>query len=76
MKANFALMASSKIAERQHFKSIWKLGGLTPWQLARNVTREIDEDDLLGSASALAFNFLLALFPLILFMLALFGLFA
>jgi membrane protein len=76
MKANFALMASSKLAERQHFKSIWKLGGLTPWQLARSVAREIDHDDLLGRASGLAFNFLLALFPLILFMLALFGLFA
>jgi membrane protein len=73
MKAN---LASSKIAERQYFKSIWKLGGLTPWQLARNVSREIDEDDLLGRASGLAFNFLLALFPLILFMLALFGLVA
>jgi membrane protein len=73
MKAN---LASSKIAERQHFRSMWTLGGLTPWQLARNVVREIDEDDLLGRASGLAFNFLLALFPLILFMLALFGLFA
>jgi membrane protein len=76
MKANLALMASSKIAERQHLNSIWKLGGLTPWQLIRNVAREIDEDDLLGRASGLAFNFLLAFFPLILFMLALFGLFA
>jgi membrane protein len=71
-----ARLASSEIAERQHFNSIWKLGGLTPWQLARNVSREIDEDDLLGRASGLAFNFLLALFPLILFMLALFGLVA
>jgi membrane protein len=56
--------------------SIWKLGGLTFWQLARRVVRRIREDDLIGRASELAFNFLLALFPLLLFMLALFGLFA
>jgi len=70
------LMASSTVAKRQHFESIWKLGGLTPWQLTKNVIREADEDDLLGRTSGLAFNFLLALFPLMLFMLALFGLFA
>jgi membrane protein len=69
-------MASSKVAKRQHFESSWRLGGLTPWQLTKNVARGIDEDDLLGRASGLAFNFLLALFPLMLFMLALFGLFA
>jgi membrane protein len=69
-------MAFSTVAKRQHFESIWKLGGLTPWQLTKNVIREADEDDLLGRASGLAFNFLLALFPLMLFMLALFGLFA
>lgn len=73
MKAN---LACSNTAEQQHFKSIWKLGGLPPWHLTKNVIREIDGDDLLGRASGLAFNFLLALFPLILFMLALFGLFA
>src|SRR5579863_6370641 len=69
-------MASSTVAKRQHFESIWKLGGLTPWQLTKNVIREADEDDLLGRTSGLAFSFLLALFPLLLFMLALFGLFA
>ncbi len=36
----------------------------------------IEEDDLFGRASELAFNFLMALFPLLLFMLSLFGLFA
>jgi membrane protein len=76
MKANIAPTTSSKIAERRHSRSLWKLGGLTPWHLTRNVIRQIDEDDLLGRASGLAFNLLLALCPLILFMLALFGLFA
>jgi membrane protein len=52
------------------------MGGLTLWRLTQNVVRETAETDLLGAASELAFNFLLALFPLILFMLALFSLFA
>jgi membrane protein len=56
--------------------SIWKLGGLSVWQLTSKVVRGINEDDLAGRASELAFNFLLALFPLLLFLLALFGLFA
>jgi membrane protein len=60
----------------QQFESVWKLGGLTFWQLCRRVVQRISEDDLMGRASELAFNFLLAVFPLLLFMLALFGLFA
>jgi membrane protein len=60
----------------EQLESIWKLGGLTLWQLTRRVVLETVEDDLFGRASELAFNFLLALFPLLLFMLALFGLFA
>jgi membrane protein len=52
------------------------LGGLTFWQLIRRVVHGIDKDDLLGRASELAYNFLLALFPLLLFILTLFGLFA
>src|SRR6266571_5591503 len=57
-------------------ESIWKLGGLTFWQLARKVVHGIQEDDLFGRASELTYNFLLALFPMLLFMLTLFGLFA
>jgi membrane protein len=57
-------------------ESRWKLGGLSLWQLTKKVVHRIREDDLIGRASELAFNFLLALFPLLLFMLALFGLFA
>jgi membrane protein len=69
-------MSSTAPSSGQQPGSLWKLGGLTPWQLVRNVIRESDEDDLLGSASGLAFNSLLALFPLLLFLLTLFGLFA
>lgn len=60
----------------KQLESIWKLGGLSLWQLTRKVAVGIVEDDLFGRASELAFNFLLAFFPLLLFMLTLFGLFA
>jgi membrane protein len=59
----------------KQFKSLWKLGGLTPWQLVRNVFGEIGTNHSLGRASELAFDFLFALFPLILLMVTLFGLF-
>jgi membrane protein len=52
------------------------MGGLSFWQLTKNVLGAIREDDLLGRASELAFNSLLAFFPMLLLMLALFGVFA
>jgi membrane protein len=69
-------MASSDPSTRQQVESIWKLGGLAPWQLAKNVVLDICANNSLGRASELAFDFLFALFPLILFMLTLIGLFA
>ncbi len=56
--------------------SLWTTGGLTFRQLAKNVWDAIREDDLPGRASGLAFNTLLAFFPFLLFLLALFGMFA
>lgn len=67
-------MPTSSLSTAEQIESIWRLGGLTPKQLAKKVIQEIQEDDLLGRASQLAYNFLLALFPMMLFMLALFGL--
>jgi membrane protein len=55
---------------------VWRLGGLTPWGLARAVAEQIRANNFLGRASEMAFDFLFAVFPLILFMLSLFGLFA
>ncbi len=69
-------MTDSKLSAAQQVDSIWKLGGLSFNQLARKVSGQIIDDDLLGRASELAFNFLLAFFPLMVFLLALFGLFA
>ena len=57
-------------------KSAWRLGGLSLWQLVRRVVRAIVLHNFFGRASELAFDFLFALFPLLLFMLALIGLFA
>jgi membrane protein len=56
--------------------SLWLFGGLSPWQLLKRVVREAQREDLLGAASNLAFNWLLALFPMLVFVLALFGIFA
>src|SRR6476646_3957474 len=69
-------MAPSGSSAGKQLESTWKLGGLTLSQLARRVVHGIQEDDLFGRASELAYNFLLALFPLLLFVLTLFGLFA
>jgi membrane protein len=63
-------MASKRIAPMPH------LGGLPLSQLARNVLREISTNNVLGRSSELAFEFLFALVPLLLFMLTVFGLFA
>jgi len=54
---------------------MWKLGGLSPWQLARAVFRDISVHNFFGRASELAFDFLFALFPLLLVLLTLIGLF-
>jgi len=69
-------MDSSKPSKRQPAESLWKLGGLNPRQLFTNVVHRIREDNFIGRASELAFDFLFALFPLILFLLTLIGIFA
>ena len=61
---------------RPQASSIWRLGGLSLWQLARNVFRDVAAHNFFGRASELAFDFLFALFPLLLFLLALIGLFS
>jgi membrane protein len=69
-------MATAQTLAARPSLTVWKLGGLSLWELTKRVLRALDEADLLDFASGLAFNFLLALFPLLLVMLALFGLFA
>ncbi|MDQ3686672.1 MAG: YihY/virulence factor BrkB family protein [Acidobacteriota bacterium] len=57
-------------------ESIWKLGGLSWKDLAKRVWAEIQDDDVFGRAAQLAYYFLLALFPLLLFLVSLLGYFA
>lgn len=57
-------------------KSPWALGGLSAKELATRVWSEINDDDVFGRAAQLAYYFLLALFPLLLFLVSLLGVFA
>lgn len=50
--------------------SVWELGGLTFRQLVRQVGAKISESDVFGRAAQLAYYFFLALFPMMLFLLA------
>jgi membrane protein len=56
--------------------SVWELGGLTWRELGRRVWCSIYDGDLLTRAAALSYYFLLALFPLLLFLIAMLGYFA
>lgn len=56
---------------------MWKLpNGLTWRELARRVGARIDKDNVLGRSAQLSYYFLLALFPLLLFLTTLLGYFA
>jgi membrane protein len=55
---------------------LWKLGGLTPLQLTRLAVKKIDTDQLGTRSAALSYYFILALFPMLLFLVSLVGVFA
>ena len=69
-------MTDSHLSLEQQISSIWDLGGLTWRELARRVWGGINKNDLLNRAYELAYNFLLAVFPLLLFLIAVLGAFA
>lgn len=52
------------------------LGGLSWKEFAKRVGRRFNEDDVLGRSAQLAFYFFLAIFPMLLFLTALLGVFA
>ena len=56
--------------------SLWKFGGLTPLKLIQLATQKLSEDELSTRSASLSYYFLLALFPMILFLISLVGLFA
>ena len=66
-------MSDSMLSTAEQISSIWDLGGLTWRELARRGWGGINQTDLINRAYELAYNFLLALFPLLLFLLALLG---
>jgi membrane protein len=69
-------MADSNLSTKEQVSTIWNLGGLTFGQLFKKVIAGINEDNLTGRAAELAFNFVLALFPLFIFLFSLLGVFA
>jgi membrane protein len=56
--------------------SLWGFGGLSWKELLKRVWHEMNADDVWGRAAQLSYYFLLALFPLLLVMMALLGIFA
>jgi membrane protein len=56
--------------------SLWKLGGLTPLRLAQLANKKIRTDELSTRSASLSYYFVLALFPMFLFLVSLVGLFA
>lgn len=63
-------------SEAQQPQSIWKLSNLSWRALGKKVWLEIYEGTMLTHAAALSFYFLLALFPLMLFLITILGFFA
>src|SRR2546426_11630720 len=55
--------------------SPWNLGGLTVRELGRRVWNEMSKDAVMDRAAALAYYFVFALFPTLLFLAALLGMF-
>ena len=68
-------MTIPRTSSANEIKSFWKLGGLTFSQLCHGVFNEITANDVFGQAAKLAYYWLFALFPLILIMMTLFGMF-
>lgn len=69
-------MPDADLPAAKDSSSMWRFGGLTPRQLARGALAEFRANNLLGRSSELAFEFLFALLPLLLFVLTVFGRFA
>ena len=69
-------MTDSRLSTNQQLKSLWSLGGLTWRELLHRVWGGMNRNDLINRAYELAYNFLLAVFPMLLFLLGLLGMFA
>ena len=69
-------LSESKLSTEEQVETIWHLGGLTPKELLRRTWAETLHDDIFGKSSEIAYNLLFALFPMLLFLLAIFGMMA
>src|ERR1700741_407505 len=69
-------MSESMLSTEQQIASLWGFGGLSWRELFQRVWGGINQNDLLNRAYELAYNFLLAVFPLLLCLVAILGLFA
>ena len=56
--------------------SLWRLGGLSPLSLGMRVWKNIGEDEVSVRSTSLAYYFVLAVFPAMLFVLSIIGFFA
>ena len=56
--------------------SLWKFGGLTPLRLTQLGIKKLGEDELSMRSASLSYYFLLALFPMFLFLVSLIAVFA
>jgi membrane protein len=56
--------------------SLWKFGGLSPIALTQRAIKKLGDDELSTRSAALSYYFILALFPMFLFLISLIGLFA
>jgi membrane protein len=56
--------------------SLWRFAGLTPIKLVQLLLKKIGTDELSTRSASLSYYFMLALFPMFLFLLSLIGLFA
>jgi membrane protein len=75
-KQRGANMSDSMLTTTEQINSLWDLGGLSWKELARRMWGGINQNDLLNRGYELAYNFLLAVFPLLLFLVALLGAFS
>lgn len=55
-------------------RSAWRLGGLSPLELARRVVGRFSRDEVFDRAAGLSYYFLFSLFPLLICLTAVFGL--
>lgn len=62
--------------EKSEQLSPWRLGGLSVKELAKRVWASVNDDDLFGRSAQLAYYFFLALFPALICLTALLGIFA